>query len=1156
MAQPIFLKNFKIDGFNLGDMFVVANVTIPFLNVERSYYTVGNSDGSNLLSTRLGSNTITIDGFLIPDFSGMSVSETKDKLVGQIMGKDVKELIFDEMPDRYFNVVFEGSEDYDASTSELTALTLTFTCPDGVAHSVKNDVFRNTQSVSTNMILDSEFENLQMWNEEAYVLPDKISDSNALRLNNSDKELSTMGQVENNLISDDVYYRLDDLTAGSQIRTSLNYAVVKEPTFEGDEITSLAARLEEFDTENGKLLNQTTVPISNKGNVQTAYAFDSTGKDRFSFEDNPTPNMYPYGTSEAPIPSAYLGSVVTIDGNQTVPEWGATTARRVKITGGTSIVKGTFRTGVLTVSGVTYTASIYAKNNGTTPVTINSNFAGFTTLQPGESRRISFTGSRPIGATNVPIQWIIQVADASQSVDVTLWRAKTSVNTEVDVWTEANQGITDNTTPKYIGFSTRDNDSPSNLLLNGALRSNYDSWSGDPTFTRSSNGEYTTLTKTTSNAGTSLGLNGGTSYSLNGAVSSNSEYTLSGSVYIDSTNLTNLTSLQLRLFITYSNNTSQQIIADAQLDKRNQWQQLVVSGLTTNLPISAVRVQLVLNGTFTGTIRVRDIKLENGAVATPFAPHVTERGALYTWYPYGTSIPNTMFSLSAFTNTFTISSDETKVIKLSILAYGNSDVVISKPMLTTTSSGTYVASAKQIKTQFDIINNGTWDSYPIIEATPNSDQALLGIINDDGDILQFGNNGDVTNAEPKSNEVGFYNSWAANTLPSNSQVNTGHVTNSPYNAGDTNKPNTILGTVRFKGGLIKPDFPETFSAGAWSGPTIATNIAAPSTGGRSGAFSYNERLTFKTDKGDMGQCEMVVISDANDIIMGTVVQDNSNASVENIVEFWLGNVKVNAKYMDSSKNKTGDLSVTMTRDSTGRVFTWTVEVIDYKNPTKPLNKYTFTYNNPAAITKNAVRTSRWFRKYNRGKGMETVVTGTKYYFTASRETVNIRNQPNLKGRILGQVKKGTSFTTMTWTTGQNLAGNDQWYQVYKAGANITATGWVSGAELNQTNKTYNTKSVVAWKITDMEIIQSSFTWLGDSNPSDTLNPFKKGDKIVIDTYNKSIAVNGENREDLAAIGNQWSGFKLTPGNHTFKVVSSSWQTNDFEVVVLNQRHLL
>lgn len=1146
MAQPVFLKNFKIDGFNLGDMFVVANVTIPFLNVERSYYTVGNSDGSNLLSTRLGSNTITIDGFLIPDFSGMSVSETKDKLVGQIMGKDVKELIFDEMPDRYFNVVFEGSEDYDASTSELTALTLTFTCPDGVAHSVKNDVFRNTQSTSANMIIDSEFENLQMWNEEAYVLPDKINGSNALRLNNSDKELSTMEQVENNLISDDVYYRLDDLTTGSQIRTSLNYAVVKEPTFEGDEITSLAVRLEEFDTENGKLLNQTTAPISNNGNVQTAYAFDATGKDRF--------------TTSYPNENILLGTTSETQSFTTNTGWpdktGATNA--LMAVGDNRVVKAgdTITYSAYITAPADVRAYIYVRLSR--PGAPNGSYEDKASnlLEPGTSGWCSVTVTIPSDTTS--IRFTVGRYEYNNTVTRTIsWASeKAEKSDKQTIWTEANQGITDNTTPKYIGFSTTDNDSPSNLLLNGALRSNYDSWSGDPTFTRSSNGEYTTLTKTTSNAGTSLGLNGGTSYSLNGAVSSNSEYTLSGSVYIDSTNLTNLTSLQLRLFITYSNNTSQQIIAGAQLDKRNQWQQLVVSGLTTNLPISAVRVQLVLNGTFTGTIRVRDIKLENGAVATPFAPHVTERGALYTWYPYGTSIPNSMFSLSAFTNTFTISSDETKVIKLSILAYGNSDVVISKPMLTTTSSGTYVASAKQIKTQFDIINNGTWDSYPIIEATPNSDQALLGIINDDGDILQFGNNGDVTNAEPKSNEVGFYNSWAANTLPSNSQVNTGHVTNSPYNAGDTSKPNTILGTVRFKGGLIKPDFPETFSPGAWSGPTIATNIAAPSTGGRSGAFSYNERLTFKTDKGDMGQCEMVVISDANDIIMGTVVQDNSNASVENIVEFWLGNVKVNAKYMDSSKNKTGDLSVTMTRDSTGRVFTWTVEVIDYKNPTKPLSKYTFTYNNPTAITKNAVRTSRWFRKYNRGKGMETVVTGTKYYFTASRETVNIRNQPNLKGRILGQVKKGTRFTTMTWTTGQNLAGNDQWYQVYKSGANITATGWVSGAELNQTNKTYNTKSVVAWKITDMEIIDSSFTWLGDSNPNDTLNPFKKGDKIIIDTYNKSIAVNGENREDLAAIGNQWSGFKLTPGNHTFKVVSSSWQTNDFEVVVLNQRHLL
>lgn len=170
MAQPVFLRNFTLNGVDIGELFVVGTVTIPFLNVERGYYQVGNSDGQNLQYTRIGNNTLTFDGHLITEHSGLSISETKDLLVAQVMSREPMKLVFDALPDRYFNVVFDGTQEYDATNLDITPLTLTFSCPDGVAHSILSDPFRNTQSTSTNMLVDSEFQTKTYWSDTTTVL--------------------------------------------------------------------------------------------------------------------------------------------------------------------------------------------------------------------------------------------------------------------------------------------------------------------------------------------------------------------------------------------------------------------------------------------------------------------------------------------------------------------------------------------------------------------------------------------------------------------------------------------------------------------------------------------------------------------------------------------------------------------------------------------------------------------------------------------------------------------------------------------------------------------------------------------------------------------------------------------------------------------------
>lgn len=1166
MAQPVFLKNFTLDGFNIGELFVVANVTIPFLSVERSYYTVGNTDGENLRSTRLNATDITIDGFLIKDFSGMSISETKDSLVAQVMSRQTQQLVFDALPDRYFNVVFDGTQEYDASDDNMTALTLTFKCPEGVAHSITPDVFRNVASTSANWLVDSEFQTQTFWNEDTYVPDFKRSSAAVLGLDYSEYTIDELENASTDLVAENVFYEDESMAVGDMWSFSTDYAILKKSDLDLSNDGTLEVVIDELDKVNGKVLGSTTYPIAygsvdTSGQVMTAYAFDSTGKDRFSFEDNTMPNMYGYGVSEAPTPNAYGGSVVTTTPNQTVAEWGATTGRRVQITGGNNIIKGTVSTGILTVGGLTYTLSLYVKNNGTKTVVVNSNLSGSYTLQPRESKRLTFTGGRPVGASAAGLQFVIQVADAADNVDITIWRAKISANTEVDVWTDANQGTTDNTTPKYVGFSTTDNDSPSNKVLNGAFNSSMTYWTygggiAVPTF----NGEYGEIVKSAGAARAYIADNRA-EYELNGSVSQGSPVTGSVDVFLVDGVTGSMNSTELMVYFTYTDNTTQSLLAKVDQTKVGQWQTLTVSGVVANKPIARTQILFYMDTTLSGRIRLKNFMLTETDTYVPFAPHVTERGALYTWYAYGTSFNPETATFQRKGLRYRVVDAESKVLRLSINMYGNAHVLINRPNLEKEATATYryIVSNKQILQAIPMHNYGTWKSYPTFEIMNREENGLIGIVNEDGDVLQFGNDGNVDATEPTADVYGLNETYRSTTRPSNATINSGHVSNYPYAGNNPDTPNVYRGSYDFKGTeVVKPIMPNIGDTNSWQGPSLTTTITAPSSGLRSGAFRASEVVVFNTDADKRGRMEIVAITDTNDIIMGLTIRDSDATSNEVILEYWFGNRLLKTVATDVSKFKSSTFRVTMERDTTGKKFNWNFENVQYVQnaPYKIITKNPFAYNSPVANKSNVVRTSRWLMKWREGIGQKTLVD-KQTWTMKTNNPLNIRNSNTTNSRINGTIAKGVSFDTTIMKRGQKIVKDNRWFYVSKNTAKgIPASGWVNAYHLNQTKYVETKKTVTFDAYTKMEIAGSQFLWVGTGKPKNAKNPFKAGDKVVINTYDKTIFVNGVEREDLGTIGNMWEGFAFEPGEHYLRFVNSQWATNTMEVSVINHRTYL
>ncbi|WAX14825.1 hypothetical protein EF36P1_00009 [Enterococcus phage EF36P1] len=153
-----FLRTFTFNGKETNHLFQIAKVNIPFMSKQNEFFTVGNTDGKHFRNTRLGEYSISIDGFVIKDNTGLDVSSALDQLKLIINSDEPKKLIFDIFPDRYFNAIFSGVQEYDATDTRYTPLTLVFDVPDGLAHQIEPNTFTNVYSTSRNLILDSEYQ--------------------------------------------------------------------------------------------------------------------------------------------------------------------------------------------------------------------------------------------------------------------------------------------------------------------------------------------------------------------------------------------------------------------------------------------------------------------------------------------------------------------------------------------------------------------------------------------------------------------------------------------------------------------------------------------------------------------------------------------------------------------------------------------------------------------------------------------------------------------------------------------------------------------------------------------------------------------------------------------------------------------------------------
>ncbi|WP_445624073.1 distal tail protein Dit [Lacticaseibacillus paracasei] len=140
---------------DLSPYFIVSNITMPFLYKDNKYDQVGLSDGEQLTYSRNAKTPITIEGTILSENSDLTVAETRDQLISLLSGNVTKQLKLSNYPDRYFDAIFEGTQEYDGTFDYIAKVDLVFMVPDGIAHSVATKTFDNMpyKDVPVNLVV-------------------------------------------------------------------------------------------------------------------------------------------------------------------------------------------------------------------------------------------------------------------------------------------------------------------------------------------------------------------------------------------------------------------------------------------------------------------------------------------------------------------------------------------------------------------------------------------------------------------------------------------------------------------------------------------------------------------------------------------------------------------------------------------------------------------------------------------------------------------------------------------------------------------------------------------------------------------------------------------------------------------------------------------
>lgn len=1002
-----FLRTFTIDGKKTNHLFQIAKVTIPFLNKENEFYNVGNTDGSHFRGTRLGNYTLQIDGFVIKDNTKMSVSDAMDELKRLCNTDEPKPLVFDVFPDRYFNAIFSGAQEYDATNLDYTPLSLVFEVPDGLAHQINPSGFSNVYTSGTNLMLDSEFNNTKKYMASwVQVLDEKFEGSNIVRADFSNG--TPLDEEERN---DHWLYKtwvsnrtLPTLKKGVSVGISV-YVRINKIDPNNKYAGSLV--LEEF--------------TDGKKNGTTHFVrFDNVVNDKF-VKYSGTFTLTNEKTNGIAMSLGIYGESASIDYSKPMigllPPIGTTVVD--------SIVGATLYSNSLDFGDYDYSGNPNLMNNLSF-----SDFAvqtGSGTISDGgKFLKINKTAGDNLyvmaGYKNSAYYLAPVLANTTYTISYTIRKGSDFVPTagkRVILRYRLNQ----NTTTYNFG----------ELILDSANIPN----------------EFTTYTKTFT-TGTLVNPN---SYYFQVLVEEGLSGEIELSYEIKLERGSTATPYQPNLLdaphylskVALGENIANKdvqfpIITSEYLSYISRMVEPFVVGETYTITIKATKpvsqTFMVYNSgestTYYGTLKpVEGLTDVWSLTFTPTNVSSTTPSDLRIFqYPSSTrgSVKIDWLKIEKG-DTSTPNIDYYKYRGLHSYPSNNPKEYAWEYDPSYFNSFNYVASEEGYADVVNVVNNGTYKAYPTFNFTMNGENGLVAVLNDKGNVLQFGNPEDVDGTVAKRMEMGVNQTFWGNSLPSGIVVNTNFDTVYKNMNSNPGTPNVVQGSfsMTLDPDAITPVFQGVGDIGVWHGPTFLLPITAPSTNDRTQNFGTHIRFGFENyDKEQRGRIEYAINDENGSNAMTFIVRDSSRTANEIVLEMWYKHNRLNMVSLDRRQFKNSFFEASMERR--GSQLIWRLAQI------KSLNKYDnvvidkqyrFVWNLEENDTTKFTTVGAWMMRYSNTYHVLMKVTDLKCKWYDTPYYTDIKNYFQDGDLVTIDVASRALLINGVENTELNIVGN-QW----------------------------------------------------------------------------------------------------------------------------------
>lgn len=965
-----FLRSFTIGGKDTKHLFQIAKLNIPFLSKENEFFQVGNTDGKHFRNTRLGDYTLSIDGFIIKDNTGKTVPQVMDELKALVNSDEPQKLVFDIFPDRYFNAIFTGAEEYDATDLKYTPLTLTFDVPDGLAHAIEPTGFSNTYSTTTNVMLDSEYNAINKYMKPwVQKLDEKFNNSNVVQ---ADFTNGIPLNFERDKNSDERWLNwnpmttvhVPDLKVGDEVNFSV-YAQVMSIDEENTKDYAGQVILEEWDTVKGAILKRHVVYIPKKVTAE----FKEYGSVVKIENENTNAINLQYGFRGSNLikwSKPMISFLPPIGETVTAPSVGAKAYSNSIDFGGYDY------SGNPNVMTKPYVAENIIGGTTGLVVTPIDNGARIEKTRVDISRGFEVALGNLLNNTDYTISYDILMENGYvgdlKTCNIALegqfdGQRKylgvfyTSDITSTDVWQKVSvkfnsganmENLSDFKFRVFLSRSVQAALKIKNVKIErGSTATPYQPNLLDAPYYLSKVGLGENILKPASfpiNTTEYMAAN----FTPNEPYVQGQKYTFTMKASKPSTQTFGI---YLRAgSLPVGNMVPVEGLADV-------WQ-LTFEITQSHIDGSANSLNVFQMPQSTkGTVNIEWAKLEKGDTRTPNIPYYKYEGIA----PSPSNNPKDYH-------------------------WGYSPSYIN--------AVEYVPSGDSVGDLIKIENNGTYRTKPRFSFRMKGENGLVALLNQNGAILQFGNPDDVDGKQSARVEQALEEGFWGNTINPNLQVNSGFKSVYPNKNSNPSTPNLVQGTWDMKQDVdaITPIFKGVGEINIWHGPTIVADIQAPSNTDRTLPISTHFRFIFDNyNKGQRGRIEFSTFDENGDPIMTAIIRDSNLTSNELVFEAWYKNKRLHEQILDRKVFTKAFYEMNM--DRRGDKLIWRLVQIKSLNmhssgwSQAAIDKeYKFTWTLPEADTSKFTKSGFWIMRYSnkyhvimRMTDMQARWEGTPYY---------------------------------------------------------------------------------------------------------------------------------------------------------------------------------